>query len=89
MSSNVVHLPRLIPATFCYFDRKGIFHKQAGGAIKENWVNLPNTPRQRRSMILECNKGQMPGGIPGRASNFYIRIRGQDNQQQLILPEAM
>lgn len=88
MADNVVHLPRMIQATFCFFDKKGMFHIQASGVIRENWTRLPNTPKTRRLQILHDNKGSMPGGMPGRASEFFIRIKTQD-QQQLILPETM
>lgn len=85
---NVVHLPRLVPATFCFFNKKGIFHTKADGMMRENWTRLPNTPKTRRLQIIQDNKGSMPGGLPERASEFFIRIKTQD-QQQLILPETM
>ena len=84
--SNVVNLT--IKAKFCYFTRTGKYHTVAIGNLRHDWETLSNLPRHRRNQIIQDNKGVMPGGIPGRASEYFILIIAQ-SKQTLVLPESL
>jgi hypothetical protein len=84
--SNIVNLPRMIQAKFCYFTARGKFHLRADGMIREHWSQIPNSPKVRRSQIMQDNKGVMPG-VQGRASEYFIHITSKGSQV-LVLPEV-
>jgi hypothetical protein len=85
--SNVVNLPKMIKARFCYFTNKGKFYLAADGNMRNDWTTVSNLPRPRRTQISQDNKGLIPG-MPGRASEYFIHITTQDKKQTLVLPET-
>jgi hypothetical protein len=76
----------MLNAKFSYFTHTGKFYSSASGLIRENWAQLPNLPKQRRSQIIQDNRGIIPG-MAGRASEFFIYINDQNNKMLLVLPE--
>jgi hypothetical protein len=83
--SDVINLPKMLKAKFSYFTHTGKFYSSACGLIRENWAQLSNLPKTRRSQIIQDNEGLIPG-MADRASEFFIHINDHTNKM-LVLPE--